>query len=1021
MVFISFIATLVMNLLFPGSGAAGHTGMAGNVIMTENIGMDEETGVHANVHPARYDRKFREAVSLYDRGMYVRASEIFTEICAADDADMEAEGWRVLCHVRMASKGYEKLVAGYIDEYPFSGLIPQIRFYHALNLFDMEAYDSALQIFDKVARAQLYKKQVSEFLFKKAYSTYESGNYDLALQRFKEVESRPVSDYTAPSRYSLGYINYLQSNFSESASWFEKAAKDYRFAGIAGYYLFECKFMLKDYGYVMEKGPKMLEKVPEDRVHSLMRLISESFLVTGDAESARHYYEMNKSSETLKDREDFFYAGSLLFAVKDYQAAIDKYSMMTERTDSIGQIANYNMGYSYIQTKNKVAAMEAFKSASEHGPDAVIAKDARFNYAKLAFDLNNDSSAFDEYLKRYPDTKRGDRIYSYIAMAALYNRDYAGAVAAYDNIDELDTDMRSNYMKANYLRANQLIEGGAWRSAIPYLKAAAWYSDKKEPVNQLSRYWLAESYYRDNRYSEASAIFNELYNTSALYGMPESSLVSYGIAYCAFKQENWQLADKWFTKYLSGNAVKFKKEALLRKGDCLFIQKKYQEAFEQYSEVVNGYFDVNDIYPYYQAAISVGLTGDVNRKVQLLSRVNEADASAAFYPEAMFELGRSYVNSSDNQKAEQCFNRLLTTVRDSTYMAGALVELGTLSRNNAKTDKALEYYKKVVEQFPLSGYADDALLAIEAVYQSENNPDAYLDYINSIGKSSLKTEDEKEMMIFNAAEQIFLSENYRKALVSLQSYLDRYPSGEKVSQAEFYLAESYKALGLTEKAADSYAKVMEMGAGSFLEISTLNYANLSFSLQKYEDAYNGYSALSENAQIKNNVFTAKLGMMRSAYLARLYPEAVAAAVEVAADSRSSADILEEASYTQAKSKLAMSRREEAFVIFESLAANPASDYGAEAAYLVIQDIYDRGLFEEVENKVYAFAEVATNDYWLAKSFVVLGDSFVERDDYEQAKATYESVLSGYAPSKEDDVVTGVRMRLEKLKKLMTNE
>jgi hypothetical protein len=80
-----------------------------------------------------------------------------------------------------------------------------------------------------------------------------------------------------------------------------------------------------------------------------------------------------------------------------------------------------------------------------------------------------------------------------MALASLYNRDYAGAVDAYSNIDNLDKDQRSNYMKANYLRARQLVGNGSWRDAIPLLKAAGYYSPRQDGFNQLTLYWLAES------------------------------------------------------------------------------------------------------------------------------------------------------------------------------------------------------------------------------------------------------------------------------------------------------------------------------------------------------------------------------------------------------------------------------------------------------------------------------------------------------------------------------------------------
>ena len=77
----------------------------------------------------------------------------------------------------------------------------------------------------------------------------------------------------------------------------------------------------------------------------------------------------------------------------------------------------------------------------------------------------------------------------------------------------------------------------------------------------------------------------------------------------------------------------------------------------------------------------------------------------------------------------------------------------------------------------------------------------------------------------------------------------------------------------------------------------------------------------------------------------------------------------------------------------------------------------------MENKVYAFSESGTaQNYWLAKSFIVLGDAFVELDNPEQAKATFESVAEGYVPeSEDDDVLQEVRMRLDKLQSLMDGE
>ena len=164
------------------------------------------------------------------------------------------------------------------------------------------------------------------------------------------------------------------------------------------------------------------------------------------------------------------------------------------------------------------------------------------------------------------------------------------------------------------------------------------------------------------------------------------------------------------------------------------------------------------------------------------------------------------------------------------------------------------------------------------------------------------------------------------------------------------------------------------------------------------------------------------GMMRSAYKGHKWDKAVAAADKVLFDSRMNDDQRREAEYIKAKSYMATSRRAEAVKIMEKLASDMSDEYGAEAAYVLIQNCYDKAEFDEVENRVYAFAEAGSSQtYWLAKSFIVLGDSFVDRDDLEQAKATFESVRDGYRPQTDDDVQDNVRMRLAKLQEMMSSK
>lgn len=963
---------------------------------------------------------FDMARDMYDRGMYDKAGRMFSTV-ADGTGNIEAEGYSILCMVKMKVPGCRYYAEAFLEKHPATAVGGLIRIAYAKNLFDAGDYAGASSWLEPVSWRSVGKAMRPEFLFMRGYCDYETGNHDRARLRFSELKKLPESDYTAPACYMTGYICYLDGEFSEALPEFARSVKDGRFSAMSAYYIAECHFMMKDYGYLAEEGPGLLESVPAEHRPRLNRMISESFLVLGNAGKARQYYEVNAETSAPSTRADYFYAGSVLYAVEDFRGAIDNFSRMGDLQDSIGQVAAYKLAYSHIRTRNKVAALDAFRSAASMDFNPDISEDAFFNFAKLSFDLNNDGSVFRSYLEKYPDTGKKEMIYSYIAVAALQDHDYAGAIEAYDNIDELDGDMRLNYMKANYLRASELVSSGSYRAAVPCLKAAAYYSDRRGMFNQMSRYWLAESYYRDDRFSEALSSYMGLYNISALYGLKESWLIPYDIAYCHFKLEDYVAASDWFMRYLTGGDTSgYRKDAMLRYADCLFMQKEYPEAAEAYRDVLTDYFDVNDIYPYYQAAISSGLAGDMARKTALLKHAEKAEPSSPFYAEALFELGRSYVVTGNEAQAVVCYKNVIRNVKDSTFVARSLIELGMIARNMSRYEEAVGYYSTVVEQMPYSGYADDALLAIESIYRSLNEPQKYLDYIGRIGKASIKTEDEREMMIFSAAEQIFLTENYQKALLSLQSYIDGWPQGTEVQKAYFYMGECYRNLGKPDQACDCYAEAASSGEGDIAEIACLNFASLSFSLQRYEAAYQAYVSLADMAAVDNNIHVSKVGMMRSAYRAKMYPEAAEAAVEVKDDSRSDRDMVREAEYVLAKSYLAMSRRDEAYDIFRKLSEWPATPEGAEAVYLLILDSYDRGDFEDVETRVYSFSDLSSGqDYWLAKAFIVLGDSFVERGEYEQAMATFRSVADGYIPaSQDDDVQDNVGMRINRLEEIM---
>ena len=954
---------------------------------------------------------YREAVNLYNNGMYERAANLLDKI----QGDPMSDGYAVLCAIKMQSEGFEHKLQEYEKNWHKSAISNVIDYEYGLVLFDRGRYDEASGRLNAVERKYLDQTCYPELAFKKGYSNFIRGNYSTARKEYMEVEALPMSDYKAPARYCLGYMSYCEKDFPTAQKWLEMSVTDPRFRELSSFYLVDCRFMQKDYDYVVTNGVSLYKEEPGVRKAHLARIISESFLVKGDKAKAKEYFAA--TSKENMNRSDYFYAGSVLYAVEDYKGAIANFEKMTERTDSLGQIANYQLANAYLNTGNNIAAMNSFKAASEVDWSPVMKEDAMFNYAKLAFDLNKDTSAFAKYINTYNTSKRGDEIYNYMALASLYNRDYAAAVEAYDKIDELDRSQQSNYVKAYYLRGEQLVASGAYRDAIPCLKAAAYYLPKQDPLGQLARYWQAESNFRSENYDAAAQLFAELYNASALDGQPEGEALPYNVAFSHFRAGDYPAAARWFDIYLSENGKTYRNDALVRRGDCDFAARNYTGAVASYRNAIKEIGVKDDLYPYCQLAMSYGLLGDKNAKADVLGYVLQSAPGTPMYEEGLYELGRANMDISDNRKALEAFTLLNDSSTDRETKAKALIGMGMVNRNMSNYDRALTCYKEVVSLLPGSTYSDDALYAIESIYQAKQQPEKYLEYLESNNLAAGKSDSDKEELYFNTAEQLFLAGNYVQAASSLQKYLDTYPAGTHTVNALFYLAESYSALGNKEKACDYYSRVADSGSqSSFTEASLLHLGDLSYSLESYIRAYDAYSKLRGSAKMDENRYAAMCGMMRSAFKARDYEKAIAAADDVAASPASEAGTIREATYIKAKSYMATSRRDEALAMFRTIASQPATPEGAEARYMLIQDAFDRADYDAVQKGVFDFSDKSGGqNYWLARAYLTLADTFVQLGKTEQAKATLESIRDGYTPERSDDDIQDlVSSRLYKL-------
>ena len=966
--------------------------------------------------------KMEKAKQLYDKALYHASYKEITEaLSQARSSSLseyaDAEALAILCAIELQMPNSEGLVSEYLNKYPYSSEKESILLRQAAYYFNLQDYVRSFEILSSINQKSLSSSQKTEFNFRLGYCHMRTGKLEEAQRLFGNVINAPFSTYTNPSKYYIAYVAYMKKDFRKAIELFSKIEGDPRFSVLASYYSLESRFMLKDYEYVTSRGETQFKSLSGEFRTKAARILSEAFFATGNVEKANYYFEQFSFASRDLSRNDLYYSGIIAYSMKNFPQAIEAFNKLGESNDTISQNAQYHLGHSYIQTKNKQSALVAFRRASRYTFDPAIREDAMFNYAKLSFDLNSDISAFRQYLAEFsPADSKYNEIQNYIASASLLAKDYKAAIEALKMIRFPQSRDVVNLQKAAFLRGMQLIDLGAYREAVPNLELAVNNGNYNLTLRDVARFWLAEAYYRDNQFSKSAELNQMLVNNTRFKQTPEYPVAMYNLGYAHFKNGNFAQAEQWFQRYISSpGGSGYIAEAKLRLGDALFMQRKYQAASEYFSQVSSS--DINAYtYARYQTAVARGLMGDDAGKISVLKSLVSAGERSKLHSEVLYELGRTLVQTGDNSSAKQYFQELTGRHRESTYYPKALLKLGLIALNNGSQEEAIGYYKQILDVAPQSQEAQDAIAGLENIYQERGDAEEFLTYLDNSGLSKARSTDDRELILFASAEKLYLSGNYTGALSSITSFLTRHPNSSKKAQAWFYMGDSYNKTGKPELAIDAYRKVMETGEGSFTELATLNYARLSYQLENYKQALEGYSSLMLIARLENNRVEAQLGRLNSFFMDKQWENAVAESQRI--DIRNLSDTQKtRVKYIEAKSLFLTGNRSAALPLLRDLSRNKIAAEGAEATFLLISNAFDNGDFTTVEKETFAFSDSGSpQTYWLARSFILLGDTYAEKENWEQAKATYESILESYKPNEADDIADQIKMRLSKLEK-----
>ncbi|MFM7054251.1 MAG: tetratricopeptide repeat protein, partial [Bacteroidota bacterium] len=146
---------------------------------------------------------------------------------------------------------------------------------------------------------------------------------------------------------------------------------------------------------------------------------------------------------------------------------------------------------------------------------------------------------------------------------------------------------------------------------------------------------------------------------------------------------------------------------------------------------------------------------------------------------------------------------------------------------------------------------------------------------------------------------------------------------------------------------------------------------------------------------------------------RLYADRLIAGDKV------SNDLIREAHLLNARAAMALNDLLTAEKEFAFVAKVPNSEAGAEAKYGLAEIQFLNGNYKDSQKKCFDLINQSPSyEFWIGKSFLLLGDNYLALKDTFQAKATYKSLVENYeaAPNDREDLRAKATEKLQAIER-----
>ncbi|MGL4993488.1 MAG: tetratricopeptide repeat protein [Bacteroidales bacterium] len=906
----------------------------------------------------------------------------------------------------------------FLKEYPHSAYTNFVRLIYGSSLLEQEKIDQAIEILTQADSDLLSKADREHCRYRLAYAFLLNDQFSNSKPMFNEL-SRSSAIYSDKADFYLSYISYREGEYAKALKGFLPLQNISQYRSIVPYYIVQIYFAQGNYTAAIKLGQELLLRESDPaNVAEVKRIVGESYYYSGDQRSATAHLSQYVKMSSQPTRSAWYALGLCLYDAGDMQGTISALSKVTLGNDIYSQTAYYHLGLAYLSQKDYSKARMAFESASNMEYNDTIRELAMYNYALTIYStsytpFNESVGVFEQFLNRYPNSLYADKASEYLSEVLLTTKDYQGSLDMIAKIARPGAKILSAKQRILFYLGSEQVVNSHFKNAIEYFTAAINVGNYNAQYRAEALYWRGESYYRLEDYKRAISDYTAFTSQTPDRSKPIYTLAMYNLGYSYFKSFDFVKARSFFTQFIDLSKEKkgtLYADALNRLADCQYYRREFALAEENYAKVATLKSGFED-YALYQKAMMQGIRKQNDRKIETIDQLIATYPKSEYVDDALLERGLIQASQNKYAGAIADLNKLISQFPNSNIAPTAAIQLSTVYRNMGDNSSAINAYKSILSKYPGSEQAKMANADFKELAQETNSVSDYANYINTLGWGFKFSATEQDSLTYFAAEQIYIKGNRDAADKSFVDYIQSFPQGAFTLSANYYLGTMAYEKGDMDRAMGYLNLVTSMPKSIYTEDAVTVLATINYVKKEYREAQRLYRELSALASKRSVKLQANIGEIRSAYALSEYAEVNLIASRLLEDKSLDPDQLGEILYLHAKSLMAEKQSGKAADVWMILSKDTRSAYGAEAKFQLADYYYRAKQYDKAEKTLGEFVEQGTpHQYWMARSFILWSDIYMQQDDPFQAKQYLMNLRGNYKAN--DDIDGMIEERLK---------